>query len=43
MSQEKSDRHELELGHATIALFTIPLFGESISTIILKYQERGMR
>ena len=42
-TQEKRDRHEGELGHATIALFTIPMFGESIFTIILKCQRRHMR
>ena len=36
-------RHEGEFGHAIIALFTITMFGESTSTIILKYQRRGMR
>ena len=41
--QEKMDKHEGELGHATTALFTIPMFGESISTIILKCQRRDMR
>ena len=33
-THEKGDRHEGELGHTTIALFTIPIFGESILTII---------
>ena len=42
-TQEKRDIHEGELGHATIALFTIPMFGESTSTIILKYQRIDMR
>ena len=37
--QEKRDRHEGELGHSTIALFMIPIFGESISTIILNTSE----
>ena len=41
-TQEKRDRHEGELGHATKALFTIPMFGESIPTIILEYQRRDM-
>ena len=41
--QEKRDRHEGELGHTTIALFTIPIFGESIFTIILKCQRIHMR
>ena len=41
--QEKRDSHEGELGHATIALFTISMFGESISTIVLKCQRKDMR
>ena len=41
--QEKRDGHEGKLGHATVALFTIPMFGESIFTIILKCQRRHMR
>ena len=40
---EKRDRQEGEFGHATIALFTIPLFGASISTIILKYHRKDIR
>ena len=39
---ENWDRHDGELEHATIAVFTMPMSGESISTIILKYQKRGM-
>ena len=42
-TQEKTDGHGGGLGHATIALFAIPMFGESMSTIILRYQQRGMR
>ena len=38
-TQEKRDGHEGELGHATTALFMIPMFGEHISTMILKYQQ----
>ena len=41
--QDKRDRHEGELGQATIALFMIPMFGEGIPTIILKYQQRDTR
>ena len=41
--QEKRDRHEGELGHATLAIVTIPMFGEGISTIILKYQRRDIK
>ena len=41
--QEKRDKHERELGHATIAFVTIPMFGESIFTIILKYQRIDIR
>ena len=35
--------HTGELGHATIVLLTMPMFGESTSTIILKCQRRDMR
>ena len=42
-TSENWDRHEGELGHATMSLFTIPMFGESISTIILKSQGRDIR
>ena len=42
-TQEKRDRHEGELGHVIVALFTIPMFGESISTTILKYQRTDIR
>ena len=38
--RKKRDKHEGELGHAAVALFTISMFGESISTSILKYQQR---
>ena len=41
-TSENWDRHEGELGHATIAIFTIPMFGGSISTIILKSLQRGI-
>ena len=40
---ENWDRNEEELGHATIAFFTIRLIGDSISTTIQKYQQRGKR
>ena len=40
-TQEKGDRQG-ELGHASIALFTIPMFGEIISTIFFKYQLRDI-
>ena len=36
---EKRDIYEGELGHATISLLTVPSFGESVSTIILRYQQ----
>ena len=39
-TSENWDRHEGELGHATIALFAIPMFCESICIIILKYQQK---
>ena len=35
-TSENLDMHEGELGRATIALFTKPMFGESISKTILK-------
>ena len=36
-TSENWDKHEGELRHASIALFTIPMSGEIISTMILKY------
>ena len=38
----KRDRHEGELEHTITDLLTVPMFGESISTIILEYQQRDM-